>query len=342
MASIQKRTRRKGTVYRVRYRNPEGQQRSKSFESWDEARKFRTAVESEKDQGQYVDPWAGETTLREWTEHYLEALQVKPSTLQKYESTIRFRILPALGERALKSIRPIDVQKYIANLDCSNNQVHECYKMLNRLLKLAVESELIGRNPVKGVSLPRLKHSERSYLTAEEVEEIAEAAGHYKSFIYFLAYTGCRFGEAVALTYEQINGNRITIDRQTTFVSGQAIHTTPKGNRPRVISMAPFLKDMLGEGSGLVFRTVTGKPIRNSNWHHMIWKPLITELGYDLRTHDLRHTAGALMVRAGLHPKLIQEQLGHADIQTTMNIYTHIHDDQRDEVGNALDTLFKQ
>lgn len=70
--------------------------------------------------------------------HFLDTLQVRASTYQKYESTIRCHIWPGLGEMPLNEIRPVDVQTFISNLECSNNQVHEVHKMLKRLFRLAV------------------------------------------------------------------------------------------------------------------------------------------------------------------------------------------------------------
>lgn len=90
-----------------------------------------------------------------------------------------------------------------------------------------------------------------------------------------------------------------------------------------------------------IFSTWNGKPFYPTvlgTW----WRRFLNRTKYkQIRFHDLRHTAATLLINQGLHPKIISERLGHADIKTTMNIYGHYLREADQEAANKLDELFK-
>src|SRR5512146_231233 len=121
MAHVERRRRNGRSAWRARYRAPDGRERSKSFARRADAERFLTAVESSKLRGEWVDPALGRTRLADWLEEWLAAVEptLKPKTVLGYRSLIRSRIVPALGQARLASLRPSDVQAWIAAMDGS-------------------------------------------------------------------------------------------------------------------------------------------------------------------------------------------------------------------------------
>lgn len=92
--------------------------------------------------------------------------------------------------------------------------------------------------------------------------------------------------------------------------------------------------------SGLVFPTPLGEPMRRSNFARRVWAPAVEKLGLDgLRFHDLRHTAVALAISKGAHPKALQERMGHSSVTVTLDRYGHLYDGLDGQIADALDEL---
>ena len=89
----------------------------------------------------------------------------------------------------------------------------------------------------------------------------------------------------------------------------------------------------------MIFPSSTGTPMDPSNLYHNFKKLLITAGLPDVRFHDLRHTAATLMLQQGVHPKVVQERLGHSDISMTLNTYSHVLPGMQDEAAGKLDEL---
>ncbi len=112
----------------------------------------------------------------------------------------------------------------------------------------------------------------------------------------------------------------------------------------RLITLPAFLCDLLGEHlegshSEFVFTSVTGAMLRRGNFRRHAFKPALKDAGLDpdTRFHDLRHTAAALMIEQGAHPKEIQARLGHASIKTTLETYGHLMPTLGGHLDDALD-----
>lgn len=95
--------------------------------------------------------------------------------------------------------------------------------------------------------------------------------------------------------------------------------------------------------SGIVFPSPLGEPLRRSNFTRRVWTPATDALGLQgLRFHDLRHTAVALAIRQGAHPKAIQERMGHSSVTVTLDRYGHLYEGLDGRIADGLDELLRE
>ena len=192
------------------------------------------------------------------------------------------------------------------------------------------------------------------FLTPEQVVALAEAAGpEYSTLIYTAAYTGLRWGELVGLRVERVNLLRrsIAVVEQLNELSGAFSWGPPKTQAGRrAVSLPSTLVELLDGQlrrpevvrSGLVFPTPLGEAMRRSNFARRAWAPATKATGLDgLRFHDLRHTAVALSIQQGAHPKAIQERLGHSSVTVTLDRYGHLYQGLDGALADGLDAILR-
>ena len=192
------------------------------------------------------------------------------------------------------------------------------------------------------------------FLTADEVAQLAEAAGpEYSTLVFTAAYTGLRWGELAGLRVERVNLLRrsLAVVEQLNELSGAFSWGPPKtaaGTRSVTLPMTlvELLETQLTRPevvrSGLVFPTPLGEPMRRSNFTRRAWVPATTAIGQEgLRFHDLRHTAVALAIQQGAHPKAIQERLGHSSVTVTLDRYGHLYQGLDGDLADGLDAVLR-
>lgn len=297
---------------------------------------------------------SGETRLEAWAERWMNSrVDLKPKTQVGYGSLLRNQILPAFGDRPLSRIRPIDVQEWIArmqNSGLSPSRIRQAANLLGSILKAAIDEEMITRNPCASVRLPRMRHREMAFFTAEQVECIAaETAAPYDVLVYVLAYTGIRFGEAAALRRNDcaLDRARLRVDESLAEVNGRLFFGAPKTHQSRYVVLAPFLVAMLRRHLGdhvadhedsFVFTAPTGGPLRYGNFARRVWKPALDRAGIgSTGLHALRHTCASLLIAHGAPIKAVQAQLGHRSAELTLDRYGHLYPDQMDVLAARLE-----
>ncbi len=359
--------------FRVRYRGPDGRQRSRTFRRKTDARAFANTIEADKVRGQWIDGQLSRTTFSAWSSEWMKSkIHLRASTTFGYESILRIHLAPEFGPIGLAQIEPIDVQRWVARLSArglSSSRIRQCYRLLSMILKAAVESRYLARSPCVGVKLPPPASREMRPLSPSDVARVASATPSPADglLITFLAYTGLRFGEAAALQRSrcELVRSRIRVDQSVSEVAGKMHVGPPKGGRSRSVALPGFLRDALADHLGsllsleddaLVFPSPEDTPLRNSNFFHRVWTPACEEMGWgervidrrgrrvfrpNVRIHDLRHTCASLLIAQGAHPKAVQMQLGHASAAFTLDVYGHLFPDQLDSLAAGLDAAFR-
>lgn len=339
--------------WKVRYWRPDGKQAAKTLPKRAQADEFRKAVEHDLMTEHWVDPRLSRTKFDAWATRWMATTtQLKPSTRFGYESLLRTHLLPRFGTAQLRRIQPVDVQTWIADLvagGLSPSRTRQAYQLLSAIMKSAVVSRYLNASPCIGVRLPRQERREMLFLTADQLARLAAAAGDHAPLVYLLGYGGIRWGEAAALRRRRVDvlRGRIEVAESAATVAG-AIHVgSTKTDQVRTVRIPAFVSELLAEHltgrpadpDGLVFHAPEGGPLRHSNFRRRVWLPALQASGAPstLRIHDLRHTAAALMIAEGAHPKAVQSHLGHSSIQVTMNVYGHLLPDDLDRLADDLD-----
>lgn len=345
-----------GRRYIVRYKKPDGTHGAKrGFVRKREAELWLAEMETTRARGHFIDPLAGRVTVGSLGPSWLDAKRasLKPSSFAPIQTAWRLRVEPTWGNWEIATIRHTDVRAWVAKLssEVGATVTIRTYGVLASILDDAVYDGRLATNParVARVGLPKKMRSKHGYLTHAEVIRLAEAAGPRKLLVLTLAYTGVRWGEAIALRVKDIDfaKGRLHIFTNAVEVHG-AIHVgTPKSNRARRVPVPGFLLAELRRlttdyaGSDLVFPSADGGYLRRtraSSGSKSWFKTALRDAGLEPMTmHDLRHTAASLAVQSGAHVKTIQRMLGHTSAAMTLDVYSDLFEDDLDEVSSALD-----
>jgi len=300
--------------------------------------------------------------LSEWL--VLNETSVRPKTSDQYKQIVAQHIVPSLGMIKMKDLNPRQIQAlYSKKLESgtSARTVILIHAVLRRALNHALKLGMIGRNPTLAVTRPKFKRKEMKTLSDVQVRTLLSfAEGDRFEVLFWLAVTtGLRQGELLGLKWSDVDwtNRRLRIQRQLQRLRGGLAFSEPKsaaGRRVIALGIATIEKLQkhqhlqVGEiqtagkfwkENDMIFPSSTGTPMDPSNLYHN-FKRLLKEAGLpDVRFHDLRHTAATLMLQQGIHPKVVQERLGHSDISMTLNTYSHVLPVMQDEAAEKLDDL---
>jgi len=367
MPSIEKRQQRKrdgtlgSTTYRVRYRDPAGKSRSKTFKRQAQAAKFEATIKADLIRGEWHDPRLGRITFAEWVDNYMRDSDKRATTAARDWTVLRKHFLPALGQRRLDSITVLDVQHLVSEMKKHGLQpatVRTNFGVLKAVFSAAVQADLIPRSPctgVRGVKSPSATRKQRKCLTAEQVAALAGAMPvDYRPMIY-AGVLGLRWSEVAGLRVRHIDflRRRMVVSETISEVDGrlQPADVKTESSR-RELAVPSILLDMLAEHlaamgrnnpDDYVFQAKSGGPVRYTNFRSRVWAPAIRATGLDGVTfHSLRHSAGGLMRQANVHTQLIQQRLGHASSRTTTDIYGWVPEDSDEAAAKALNDLIAE
>lgn len=354
MASFQKYEVKAGTRWMVRYRDPDSRQSMKrGFKTRRDAEAWWSKQHVAMGAGAYVRESVGKTTLAQIAEQWFKSqVQLKATTRSNYRQSLDSYVLPRWGARAIGSIRRSEVQTWVTSLSdaLAPASVRVHFGTLRSVMKSAVVDGILNQSPCDVINLPRIVKGEHVYLTHEQVDALAEAAGPHGDIVLLLAYTGLRFGELAALRVRRVNmlRRRIEVREAVADVRGKLVFSTPKNHAARQVVFPAFLSALLAkrmEGldpDDLIFTGPTGGSLRHSNFRKRVFAPAVaacrkTESSFPAPTpHDLRHTAASLAVSAGANVKAVQRMLGHADAAMTLNTYADLFEDDLDSVADRL------
>jgi len=303
------------------------------------------------DTGTFMKP--GKTTvadyLKNWLSDYVKP-NLSPRGFERYESIVRVYLIPALGGMPLIQVRPEHIQKHYSamlNKGLSALSVRYHHVVLHKALQTALQWGLVNRNAADGAMPPKARRSEMQTWDKNETNRFLEAAKGtiYYPLFYTALFTGMRRSELLALRWQDIDliFGQVSVSRGMHHLrDGTYVFTEPKSTKSRrTIALPPSAILALSEhrtakeaealltgkpltDTDLVFSVAGVKPLR-PNSVSRAWKNLAARAGVKvIRFHDARHTHASLMLKQGIHPKIVQERLGHASIQVTLDTYSHV------------------
>ena len=315
--------------------------------------------------GQYLDRW-----LRDYV-----AQNTAPKTEQTYREVVRSHLVPAFGALRLTGLRPTHIQAFYTAAQrsvrvdgrggLSARSVLRYHQILHAALHQAVRWQLISSNPADAVEPPRADRREVSGLSPAQVHALFAAADGTSigSFVRLAVLTGCRRGELLGLrwsdvdldravlhiqqTAQRITGSGIVFRQPKTRLSRRAIALSPEAVRVLREHRRAQLEERLRAGSayvdaGLVFASGLGGTPVEAGTIRRLWTRVVAEAGIgQVRLHDLRHAHASLLLRQGVHPKVVSERLGHASVNITLDTYSHVLPGLQSAAALALDAALE-
>lgn len=297
-----------------------------------------------------------------WLENYKTT--VKPSTFENVRVKVEKMTEEHFKELKLKKITVAYCQKIVVELSKSYVLYNHYLSVINRIFKYAVLMDIISSNPFDKVIKPKSRQTQRkgNFLTKEELKEFLKLAqtttlSYFFPLVHLMSYTGLRQGEALALKWSDIDfeNKKITVDKTATRIKEKQTLQTPKTkNSKRVISIDPttlsILKSWKKDQIKIYFKN--GKHFEGDDnfiftneraeWVHIhnfipYFKRFVTDHKLKpITPHGLRHTHASLLFSAGVEPKNISDRLGHSTVQITLDLYTHITEEQRTDTVDKL------
>lgn len=231
------------------------------------------------------------------------------------------------GGQLADEITREQVQVWIAGLEWSPSMKHKLLQCLSGALELTGQP-----NPCHGVKTTREKRREARWLTGEDLGKLATVCTGYEALIWTLGTTGLRIGEACALNVGDVDKKRGRL-RVTSSKSG-------RGRDVPVPSRVLSMLDLDRPRSEPLFTARNGHRVLKDNFRARYFTPAAKTAGFpELRIHDLRHAAASLAIASGADVKAVQNMLGHADANMTLNTYAERWDKGLDEVAKRMDAL---
>jgi integrase len=301
-------------------------------------------------------------TVAQFVDQWLEdvaRVTVKSTTHANYKGIIKNHINKHIGGIVLQRLEPQHVQSMYSTMEkdkASAETRRLVHVVLRRSLKQALKWGLVLRNVCDAVDPPRISRRDIHPLSPEQVGDLlASAQGDRLEALYPTAVgTGLRLGELFGLQWVNVDlvGRSISVRHTLTELNGILTLTEPKSAKGKRLVELPqrvvnalheHRKRMLAEGFGSVpwvFCNLHGGPLRRSHFHSEHYKPLLERAGLPaIRFHDLRHTSATLLLVQGVHPKVVQERLGHAQISLTLDTYSHVLPSMQKDAAGKLDSM---
>lgn len=304
--------------------------------------------------------------LDRWLQDSVEQTR-RPSTMVEYESVIRVHLKPAIGRVKLADLKAGHIQAMLSEMrrgGYAPGTARRVYAILGAALNQAVKWQLLSVSPMAGVEAPRAQqgsqqHGGRGSLTLEETRRLFDAAkawrgGRLHVPLVLAVSTGMRQGEMLGLLWDDFDAERGTLTVQRTIHRHKDSWTygPTKGGKSRVLEVDERLVSLLKDHrrsqleermkapewteTGHVFTTLEGKPIHRAVLYQSFKRLLRREGLPDITFHELRHTAATILAERGAHPDTVRQILGHADISTTLRVYTHAWPGQTRSAATAL------
>lgn len=307
------------------------------------------------------------TYLEEYAQRHL-----KKSAQVSANTAVKLHIDPSIGSKKVIKLARIDVQQWVNHLSdkgLAPKTVRNYYSTLSGIMQFAIDMNIIEDTPCKNIRLPKdKKKKEVDYYTIDEVkkllyalDELPEEETHYKAAIYIALFGGLRKSEILGLNWDDINfrTGELRIHRSRMYAPGTGTYEdTPKTDKSNRIVTLPaevvyILQDLqlqqkyrqLAAGpnykeSNAAIRSSTGNPLHPSVLYRW-WAAFLKKNSLrHIPLHSLRHTHASMLAHLGEDKVKVSSRLGHSQLSTTLNIYTHLFEKTDKAIADNLSDAF--
>lgn len=334
-----------------------------------DAEQYSNKVLRDRDLGTFFELAA--LPLKDYLDKWLETAarpRLRARTFADYAEVLKRYVYPAIGEKRLCDVRPLDIQNLYTAMSArglSARTVRYTHALLSSALKQAVKWRMLAHNPALATDLPRATRKEMKVLTAKECGGFLEAAKEDRLFpLFALALaSGMRPEEYLGLQWKDVDFEKGSVAVQRALVwnrkGGGWVFTAPKTARSRRSIPLPDsvmsalqahrrqqVEARLKAGADyqnhdLVFAAREGTPIMPRNLLSRHFKPILkrAKLPQSVRLYDLRHTCATLLLAANEHPKIVSERLGHASVTLTLDTYSHVLPTMQQAASDKLEKI---
>lgn len=314
------------------------------------------------DGGANLDP--SKITLEVYLRMWLQEIKpnVAPRTYERYEGIVLQYVIPDLGHIPLSELKAPILQQHYANTlnkGLSPQTVYHHHVVIHSALKTAMKPShgLINHNVADAVEPPQGKEAEMQTWDIDELNQFLQANERHELYpLFYLAlFTGMRRSELLGLQWRDVDllGCQLSVNRALIYLKdGSFIYSQGKSARsrrtialtPSTVSVLRNYRNKLGDvkDTDRVFQP-QGREYYNHNRVTYEWKKACIAAGVKIiRLHDARHTHASLMLKQGVHPKIVQERLGHSSIQMTLDTYSHVVPGLQEAAAKGFDEMVKQ
>ena len=301
-----------------------------------------------------------------WADKWLDTYKknVSFNTFSMYKNVIEKHLKPALGTAKIKNIKKHHLQEILNDLisENKNSTARQVRLTLKQIFSQAQENEYIYKNPALNIQIPKTDKPKKRALTTDEIYLFtnADLEPDEKAFIFLILYCGIRRGEALSLTVSDIdfNNRKISVNKNLIFKGNDPeIKLSPKTDAgirtlPIVDNLFDVLTEYLTDKTEYLFTMKNGKIMSKSSFRKF-WDRIIDKtknfadstkksIGDDVTPHIFRHTYATNLYHAGIDIKTAQYLLGHSSIQVTLDIYTHLENENISNTQDVLNKYFSQ
>lgn len=293
------------------------------------------------------------TTVGEWAKIWLTTYKtdLRPATVRMYRDAYNLHIMDTIGGMELRAVRPVHIRRVLSGVaDLSESLQHKVLITARQIFTSARQNHLISSDPTEGLKITRhAKAKRKEYLTPTEytrlLQDVTEPRA--RAFCALCIYCGLRREEALGLRWTDIGPAGMIVARAVSFPAGSNRHDpsmelkSPSANR--IVPIPAALRRILAEtprASEYVVPNARGQIMTQSAYRKMWTTYVEPHFPLPIHAHMLRHTYATNLYRAGVDLRTAQQLLGHASIQMTANIYTHLEAADSLQVVDRLDNYF--
>lgn len=256
------------------------------------------------------------------------------------------RAVAHFGDIPVQDIRPVDINRFVSDFVKEKNAADKTARtqlsVVSMILRHAVACGDIESNPARDLQVPKhLPRRSREMPSEADIRAVKRSVNlPFGLFAYMALYTGARRNELLALEWDDIDLDERTISINKSLyqvAGGHARIKRPKTEKGiRVLPILDKLIPYLTPSEGLVFKNPTTGGYIHDGTFTLLWKRYAEESGVKCTPHQLRHSYATMLFEAGVSESDAQELLGHAQISTTKDIYTHIRNARKKTVREQL------